>query len=396
MFENELSQLEQNHLLRRPIVVESCDGPHVTINHKSVLLMCSNDYLGLASHPALQAAARQAMGDFGFGSGASPLISGTSAIHAELEERIARFKHYEAAQVFNSGYAANTGIIPALVQEHDSILSDSLNHASIIDGCRLSRAKVLIYDHRDMNHLETLLKKTSAAHRRLIVTDGVFSMDGDIAPLPDIVSLADKYQAMVMVDDAHATGVLGSTGRGTSEYFGLGDRVHVQMGTFGKALGSFGAYVAGTRSVIDYLTNRSRSYIFSTALPASICAASCAALEIVEKDPLLRTKLRENRDRFAAGLLAAGIGIGTSETPIIPFIIGDAEKALLASRRLYDLGVFATAIRPPTVPLGTARIRMTLMASHSEQDVDFAINAVLRCKEEGLIPCLPPAKSASS
>ena len=263
--------------------------------------MCSNDYLGLSQHPALREAALSAMERFGFGSGASRLVSGTSRMHEELENALATFKKAEATILFNSGYAANTGIIPALVQEGDVVFSDSLNHASIVDGCRLSRAVVQVYRHKDVNQLETLLKENGHARRKLIVTDGVFSMDGDIAPLPDIVALADRYGALLMVDDAHATGVLGKTGRGTVEHFGLEGRVPIQMGTLGKALGSFGAYVAGNKDLIDFLINRSRSYIYSTSLPPAVCAASLVALRIIDSEPERRESLWRNRKHFDCG-----------------------------------------------------------------------------------------------
>ena len=385
MFEQELASLSQNHLLRRPVVVEPCDGPRVTINGKSLLLMCSNDYLGLSNHPSLLEAAHKAMDLYGFGSGASRLISGTSPLHQELEERIACFKGTEAAVLFNSGYAANTGIIPALAGEGDVILSDSLNHASIIDGCRLSRAAVQVYRHKDRDHLEELLRNNSSARRRLIITDSVFSMDGDIAPLPDLVTLAEEYGALLMVDDAHATGVLGKRGRGIAEYFGLEGRIHIQMGTFGKALGSFGAFAAGGRDVIDYLINRSRSYIFSTALPPAVCAASMAAIQIVEREPSRRDALWKNRERFVAGLSALGISVGNSETPIIPLVIGEAEKTLRAGSRLFAEGIFSSAIRPPTVADGASRIRMTVMATHSDQDIDAALAVLQKLKQVGLI-----------
>jgi 8-amino-7-oxononanoate synthase len=386
MFKKELSRLEQQHILRRPIVIESFDGPRVVIDSKSLLLMCSNDYLGLSNHPALREAARNAMERYGFGSGASRLVSGTSAPHQELEERLERFKETEAAMVFNSGYAANTGVIPAIAGEGDTILSDALNHASIIDGCRLSRAATLVYRHKDMNHLETLLKSRSGVGRRLIVTDGVFSMDGDLAPLPDLAMLSEKYDAVLMVDDAHATGVLGPGGRGTSEHFGLQGRVQVRMGTLGKALGSFGAYVAGSRDLVDFLVNKARSYIFSTSLPPAVCAASIAALAVVRQEPGLRDRLWKNRERFVAGLGSLGISTGSSETPIIPIMIGSAEKALHAAAALFEQGIYATAIRPPSVPEGSARIRMTVTAAHSDHNIDAALAAIGRVKEKGLIP----------
>ncbi len=383
MFENELLQLEHKHLRRRLLRVDSAQGPWVTVGGRKVLLMCSNDYLGLASHPKLKEAACAVMEQYGFGSGASRLVSGNSALHEKLEERLAAFKETESAILFNSGYAANAGIIPAVVGETDAVFSDSLNHASIIDGCRLSRASVHVFRHKDVDHLESLLRKSDAARRRLIITDGVFSMDGDIAPLPDLASLAEKYEAMVMVDDAHATGVLGKNGRGTAEHFGLQGRVHIQMGTLGKAFGSFGAYAAGDRSLIEYLVNTSRSFLFSTALPSVVCAASIAAINIVESQPGLMMKLWKNRSRLVDGLKALGISTGRSETPIIPVIIGDNDKALKAAARILDGGLFAPAIRPPTVPAGTARIRTTATAAHDDQDIDRALEIFGIMKEEG-------------
>jgi 8-amino-7-oxononanoate synthase len=347
--------------------------------------MCSNDYLGLAGHPALREAACAAMERYGFGSGASRLVSGTSSQHQALEHRIAQFKGTEAALLFNSGYAANTGIIPAVAGAGDVILSDSLNHASIIDGCRLSKAELQVYRHGDVGHVESLLKKSVHARRKLIVTDGVFSMDGDIAPLPELASLAGKYSAILMVDDAHATGVLGKTGRGTTEHFNLTGRVHIQMGTFGKALGSFGAYVTGSRDLIDCLINRSRSFIFSTALPPAVCAASIAALDIIEHEPLLRENLWKNLERFVNGLISLNISTGTSETPIVPVMIGDSAKALKAGEKLLEYGIYATAIRPPTVPEGAARIRTTIMATHTDKDIDYALDIFSRLKREGYL-----------
>jgi len=385
MFKQELLQLEKQHLLRRLTVVESYDGPHVTMNGKRLLLLCSNDYLGLAGHPALRNAASAAMDRYGFGSGASRLVSGTSALHGELEQKIARFKGTEAALAFNSGYAANTGIIPAIAGEGDVILSDSLNHASIIDGCRLSKAEVKVFRHRDVTHVEDLLKKSFFARRTLIVTDGVFSMDGDIAPLPELASLAQKYGALLMVDDAHATGVLGDTGRGTTEHFSLAGQVSVQIGTLGKALGSFGAFAAGGRALIDYLVNRSRSFIFSTALPPLVCAASIAALDIVDREPERREKLRENRERFVQGLLSLGVAVADSKTPIVPLMIGDSAKALAVGEKLLEYGIYAAAIRPPTVPEGTARIRTTVTAIHTAVDIDNALGIFDRLKREGYL-----------
>jgi len=385
MFEQELSQLEQEHLFRRVMVVDSHDVPRVTIKGRDMLLLCSNDYLGLANHPALRQAAVQAMEHHGFGSGASRLVSGTSSVHGSLENRLALFKGTEAALVFNSGYAANTGIIPAIAGSGDVILSDSLNHASIIDGCRLSKAEVKVYDHKDVGHVETLLIKASNARRKVIVTDGVFSMDGDIAPLNDLVSLSEKYDAILMVDDAHGAGVLGQTGRGTVEHLGLTGVVPVQMGTLGKAFGSFGAYAAGSKDLINILINRARSFIYSTALPPAVCAASLAAIDIVEHDMERRDRLWKNRNRFVNGLKSIGIGTGDSETPIIPIIIGDSGRALRATERLFECGIYAPAIRPPTVPANAARIRTTVTAAHTDDDIDAALDIFRRLQREGCL-----------
>ena len=365
--------------------MESYDGPRVTVGGKNILLMCSNDYLGLSRHPALKKAAAKAMEQYGFGSGASRLISGTSTLHVELEGRIAAFKGTESALLFNSGYAANTGIIPAIAGEGDVILSDRLNHASIIDGCHLSKANMVVYPHKDVDRVESGLKKNRNAKRKLVVTDGVFSMDGDIAPLPDLVMLAEKYGAILMVDDAHATGVIGETGRGTSEHFGLSGRVHIQMGTLGKALGSFGAYATGSRDLIKYLFNRARSFIYSTALPPSICAASLAAFDVIEREPELRTTLWKNRDRLVHGLSALRVFSGSSETPIVPVMLGESEKALKAADKLFEYGLYATAVRPPSVPEGTARIRVTVTAVHSSDDIDTAVVLFGKLKQEGCL-----------
>lgn len=385
MFEQELAQRERDHQLRTLRTIESRQGPSVIIDGRTVLLFCSNDYLGLAAHPALGDAAADAMARYGFGAGASRLVSGTMSLHEELEHSIAAFKGTEAAILFNSGYAANTGMIPALAGEDDVIFSDALNHASIIDGCRLSKARTIVYQHGDLNDLEHHLRGSASARKKLIITDGIFSMDGDIAPLPGLVSLAERYNALLMVDDAHGTGVLGNGGRGTVEHFGLAGKVPIQMGTLGKALGCFGAYVAGDRGLIQYLLNTSRSYIFSTALPPAVCAASLAALSLVEREPQRREHLWNNRKRLAAGLAKLNVACAGSETPIIPIIVGDAEPALVASRRLFELGLYAPAIRPPSVSVGSSRIRLTVMASHTDEDIDQALLLTAQLNEEGLL-----------
>jgi 8-amino-7-oxononanoate synthase len=387
MFERELSHLEQKRLFRKIMVIDSNnnDGPRVTIGDRDITLLCSNDYLGLANHPALRQAASKAMDRYGFGSGASRLISGTGPLHQALEDRIARFKGTDMALLFNSGYAANTGVIPAIAGIGDVILSDSLNHASIIDGCRLSKADVRVYRHKDVGEVETLLKKDLNAKRKLIITDGVFSMDGDIAPLHDLVFLSEKYDAILMVDDAHGTGVLGKTGRGTVEHLGLSGRVPIQIGTLGKAFGSFGAYAAGNKDLISILINHARSFIYSTALPPSVCAASLTAIDIVEHEPERRERLWKNRNRFVNGLNSTGISTGNSETPIIPIVIGDSGRALTAAEKLFKYGIYAPAVRPPTVPANSARIRATVTAAHIENDVDSALDIFRRLRQNGYL-----------
>lgn len=373
----ELNKLKASGLYRTLRIIEGPQGPRVKIDGEEVILLCSNNYLGMADHPRLKEAAIKATERYGAGSGASRLVSGTMELHQELEERIARFKGTEAALVFNSGYTANTSVIPALVNRGDFIFSDKLNHASIIDGCILSRAEFRRYSHKDVAGLERLLKAVSSdLSRKLIVTDSVFSMDGDIPPLPEIVNLAKKYGAMVMVDDAHATGVLGKTGRGSLEHFGLTSENNIiQMGTLGKALGTFGAYIAGSRELIYYLINKARGFIFSTSLPPSVLASAIAAIDLIDEEPYLRQALWDKTCYLKNGLDELGFDTMGSETPIIPIFIGDTAKTMEFSKRLIDNKVFVSGIRPPTVPEGKSRLRVTLMATHSYEDLNRAIEA---------------------
>ena len=300
-----LEAIKERDLYRQLRPIQGAQSPRVRMEGKEVILLSSNNYLGLAEHPALREAGIQALERYGCGAGASRSISGTMELHRALEERIARFKGCEAALLFSTGYMANMGLLTTLAEDGDVIVSDEFNHASIVDGCRLSRAEVWVYRHRDMDHLEALLRRSSH-RRRLIVTDGVFSMEGAIAPLPEIRRLADQYGAMVMVDDAHATGVLGQGGRGTAEHFGMTGRIEIQMGTLGKALGGFGAYVAGTKDLIDYLINCCRTFMYTTALPPAVAAMALAALDIVEKEPQRRQRLWENTGYFRTGLQKMG------------------------------------------------------------------------------------------
>jgi 8-amino-7-oxononanoate synthase len=363
--------------------VEGPQDTHLLVEGRRVLSLCSNNYLGLANHPALAEAAARAARDIGVGAGASRLISGSMRIHHDLEERLAAFKGTEEAVLFTSGYHANLGTIAALVGAGDAVFSDELNHASLIDGCRLSRADVHVYPHCDVAALESLLR-ASRAPRKLIVTDSIFSMDGDAAPLREICDVAERYGAMVMVDEAHATGVLGERGAGLAEQLGVGERVAVQMGTLGKALGGFGAYVAASAEVVDHLVNRARPLIYTTALPPPTVAAALAALELVKGEPWRRDALRANARRLARGLRATGYEVpGADDSHILPVIVGDADETMALSGQLLERGVFAHGIRPPTVPPGTSRIRATVMATHSDADIDQAIEAFAAARAAG-------------
>lgn len=378
----ELSYLEQHNLYRRLNTMNDSQASRTVVNGKNCLLFSSNNYLGLTEHPKLKAAAREAINRWGTGAGGSRLTTGNLKLHEELESTIARFKNTEAAIVFNTGYMANVGAITALTGKEDIILSDELNHASIIDGCRLSRAKTKVFPHKNTKALEKILQQAHGYRRRLIVTDGVFSMDGDLAPLPRLVELAEKYNAMLMVDDAHATGVLGRRGAGTVDYFNLEGKVHIQMGTLSKAIGSAGGYVAGSRELIDYLRNKARSFIFSTALPPSVIASAMTAFRVIRENPQIQENLHINAQYLRSGLKQTGFSILAEESPIIPVFIGDAGKALQMAEKLFSLGVFAPGIRPPTVPPGTSRIRVTVMATHTREDLDRALSAFAQAGQE--------------
>ena len=373
-FDEELDHLRAAGLWRELRRIEGAVDTRVTVDGVRALLLCSNNYLGLANHPALAEAAARAAHTYGVGAGASRLISGSLAIHRDLEARLARFKHTAAALLFPSGYHANLGAITALVRRGDAVFSDQLNHASIIDGCRLSGATVHVYPHTDTRALAELLTQ-HPARRRLVVTDSVFSMDGDHAPLRDIATIAAAHGAMLMVDEAHATGVDGPSGAGLVEALELHDAVTVQMGTLGKALGCAGAFIAGSQSLIDLLINRARSLIYTTALPPPVVAAVDAALDVVAREPERRARLATISAELRERLRALGFEIPAGEGPIIPVIAGSSERALAWSRELLERGVFVPAIRPPTVPAGTARLRVTLMATHSDDDLRHAVDA---------------------
>jgi 8-amino-7-oxononanoate synthase len=380
--QDELKEIRNAGLYRRLRRVENGQGPTLLLDGREVINFSSNNYLGIANHSALASAAKEAIDRYGCGSGASRLISGNMTLHEELENQLAEFKGTEAALVFNSGFQANTGILSTLAGEGDAILSDELNHASIIDGCRLSRAKTIVYVHCDLGQLEEALKQAGSCRRKLIVTETIFSMDGDEAPLTGIVELAEKYDAAVMVDEAHATGIFGPGGAGVVSKLGLVDRVLVQMGTLGKALGGFGAYVAGSQALRDLLINRCRSFIFTTSLPPAIMAMAMAAIDLVEGEPERREALWNNCRLLSDGLKKMGFSLGEIQSPILPLIIGDADKCMQFSEQLLERGVFAQGIRPPTVPPGTSRLRITLMATHTREHIQIALDAFEEVKKQ--------------
>ena len=374
--QNDLQELEGLGLFRSLKRVDSPQGRKITIEGKGVLNFSSNDYLGLANDARIRRAALEAIEEYGFGAGASRLVCGNMGPHEQLEAELAQFKNTESSLVYTSGYMANTGIIPALMDRHSVVLSDKLNHASIIDGIILSRAKLLRYHHADMQALQDILKSLPATQRKLIVTDSVFSMDGNKSPLKQIVELAERYEAMIMVDEAHAFGVLGAHGSGLVEELGLEGRVDIQMGTLSKAAGCLGAYVCGTKILRDYLINKSRSFIYTTAMPPALAQAARVSLQIIRKESQLRRKLQENADYLRAKLQVMGFDTMLSNTPIIPVLVKDPMRAMAMSKRLLQQGVFVQAIRPPTVPAGLARLRITVMATHTQEDLEHLLNSL--------------------
>lgn len=381
-YQPRLDDLAGRFLLRRLQTIGSEPGPVVQLDGRPVILMASNNYLGLAAHPKLKEAAIAATERYGVGSGASRLIAGTLTPHTELERTLARFKQTASALVFGSGYLANLGLIPALVGSGGLILADRLSHASLIDGCRLSGATLRVFHHRDLDHLERLLTRRPARRDPLIVTEGVFSMDGDLSPLPDLIDLAERHGARVLVDDAHGTGIMGPQGRGSLEHFGVEHRLPFHMGTLSKALGTSGAYVVGPDSLIGYLVNTARSFIYTTAPPPATAAASSAAITLVRSEPERRARLWENRHYWYAGLKALGFRMTESGSPILPVLIGSPEQATAMATRLLELGVYAPAIRPPTVPKGTSRIRTTVTSEHARAQLDSALKAFAQAGQE--------------
>ena len=377
-FGREIERLKRKDSYRWLRGMEGATGPRMQVDGREVIVLCSSNYLGLANHPRLKTAAIEATDRLGVCSAASRLIAGNNELYRMLEERLAAFKGRGAALVYSTGYMANLGVISALVKEGDVVYTDALSHASIIDGCRLSRAAVKIFPHNDLDALKDLLKSDKGFRRKLIVVDGVYSMEGDLAPLPDLTKLAKSYDALLMLDDAHGTGVLGEDGGGTLEHFGLkgSDAVDIEIGTLGKALGSFGAYVVGSQDLREYLINRSRSFIFTCALAPSALAAAIAALEVLQQEPGHRQRLWANVRHFRESLHRLGLSTEPSVTHILPVMTYERQRTMELCERLLELGIFCQGIRPPTVPPGTCRLRFTVTAEHTRADLDQALGAI--------------------
>jgi 8-amino-7-oxononanoate synthase len=375
--ESALSDIRDRGLYRRMRMISGPQGPRVLLDGRPVLLLCSNNYLGLADHPRVREAAAEAAMRYGAGAGASRLVSGNMRVHRRLEERLADFKGYRSALLFGSGYLANMGVVQALAKPGEVVFSDALNHASIVDGCRLAGAETFVYDHADVDHLAWGLREAEG-RGSLIVTDGVFSMDGDVAPLTEIVELARRFDARVMVDDAHGTGTIGPDGRGSVAAAGLEDEVDVLVGTLGKSLGSYGAYVCCDKAMAKYLVNTARTLIFSTALGPPQVGAAMAALELLREEPRRVERVQRNARILREALAEHGLPAGHGKTPIVPVIVGDADAAVTASERALERGVFAQAIRPPTVPDGSSRLRLTVMASHTKAELREAAEVVAK------------------
>ncbi len=368
--DEELKDIQYRGLKRKLRLMVGSQGAEIVMEGKKCLNFCSNNYLGLANDPRLMEAAYGTMKEEGFGAGASRLVCGNMSAHQKLEQKIAEFKQSEAAILFNTGYMANVGVISSLFNRSDWIFSDKLNHASIVDGIKLCEANFRRYPHNDMEGLERILKSTPAKGKRCIITDTVFSMDGDVARLPEIVKLAKQYNCLLMIDEAHGVGVMGKNGRGVAEHFDVEKDIDIQIGTLSKALGSLGAYCVGSKKLIDYLTNTARSFIYTTALPPAVASASAEAIRIIQDEPSLMKNLWDNTHYVKSRLQEMGFDTMNSQTPIIPILIKDNERAVQFSDKLLSQGIFVSAIRPPTVPVDTARLRLTIMASHSRKNLD--------------------------
>jgi glycine C-acetyltransferase len=383
---SELDSLRQQGLYRRLRILEGEQTHKSTFDHHSVVNLSSNNYLGLTTHPRLRAAALEATRRFGVGSGSVRTIAGTMDIHMELERRLADFKKTEAVVVFQSGFAANAGTVAAVLTKDDVVVSDELNHASIIDGCRLSRAAIKVFPHKDPDAARKVLRELPPAQRKLLITDGVFSMDGDLGAVPELCALAEEFGCIMMVDDAHASGVFGRNGRGTIDHFGVHGRVDIQVGTLSKAIGALGGYVAGSRTLIEFLYHRARPFLFSTSHPPAVAAACIAALDVLEQEPQIIERLWENTRFFKAGLKALGFNTGLSESPITPVIAGEGALAMKLSDRLFEEGVFAQGIAFPTVARDKARVRTIVTATHTREELQFALDVFKKVgRELGII-----------
>jgi len=371
---SELDTLQQQGLYRRLRILEGEQRPKATFDHRQVVNLSSNNYLGLTTHPRLREAALEATRKYGVGSGSVRTIAGTMEIHMELERRLADFKHTEAVVVFQSGFAANAGTVAAVLSKDDVVVSDELNHASIIDGCRLSKAAIKVFPHKDPDAARRVLKELPASQRKLLITDGVFSMDGDLGAVPDLCALAEEFGCIMMVDDAHASGVFGKNGRGTIDHFNVHGHVDIQVGTLSKAIGSLGGYVAGSRTLIEFLYHHARPFLFSTSHPPAVAAACIAALDVLTDEPHIIDRLWDNTRFFKGGLKALGFNTGLSESPITPVIAGEGALAMKLSDRLFQEGVFAQGIAFPTVARDKARVRTIVTATHTREELQFALD----------------------
>jgi glycine C-acetyltransferase len=383
---NEIEALKEQKLFRKLRILEDEQRAHTTVDQKSVVNLSSNNYLGLTTHPKLREKAVQAIAQYGVGTGSVRTIAGTMDIHMELERRLAEFKKVEKVVVFQSGFAANAGTVSAILTKEDVVISDELNHASIIDGCRLSRATIKVFPHKDVQAARRIINELPAGQRKLLITDGVFSMDGDLGPLPALCDLAEETGCIMMVDDAHASGVFGKNGRGTIDHFGMHGRVDIQVGTLSKAMGALGGYVAGNANLIDFLHHRARPFLFSTSHPPSVVLACLAALDVLMEEPEIIERLWDNTRFFKEGLHRLGFNTGLSESPITPVITGEGAKAMLLSDKLFERGVFAQGIAFPTVARDKARVRTIVTATHTREDLQFALDAFAAVgREIGLI-----------
>jgi glycine C-acetyltransferase len=372
--DREIEALKEQKLYRKLRVLDGPQKPEATVDGRSVVNLASNNYLGLTTHPKLKARAAAALEEAGVGSGAVRSLAGTMAIHLELERRLAGFKKTEATVVFQSGFAANAGTVAAILTKDDVVISDELNHASIIDGCRLSKAEIRVFPHKNVEHARKIASELPPERRKLLITDGVFSMDGDLGPLPGLCDVAEEFGCIMMVDDAHASGVFGTNGRGTIDHFGVHGRVDIQVGTLSKAMGVLGGYVAGSRTLIEFLYHRARPFLFSTSHPPAVAAACLAAVDVLEEQPELIDRLWENTRFFKKGLVDLGFNTGVSESPITPVIVGEAATAMRLSDLLFEQGVFAPGIGFPTVARGAARIRTIVTATHTRAELQYALD----------------------